>query len=103
MRLLVRGPDRNLHSGNFGGVVHNLLQVLCEIIGQLRDANGRLAIPGFHDRVRRWSEEERAYMARAGPPDAQFCATRRQCRAGTSARRLPLPKPREDSGRRIIE
>ena len=51
----MRGPETDLHSGNFGGAVHNPLQVLCEIVARLQDARGRIAIPGFYDRVRRAS------------------------------------------------
>ncbi len=67
LELEVRGPRRDLHSGNFGGAVHNPLQALCEILARLHDAQGRIAIPGFYDRVRLWSETERDEMARTGP------------------------------------
>src|SRR5262249_38719937 len=67
LELEVHGPKRDLHSGNFGGAVHNPLQALCEIIADLHDANGRVAIPGFYQRVRQWSPNERLYMAHAGP------------------------------------
>jgi acetylornithine deacetylase/succinyl-diaminopimelate desuccinylase-like protein len=67
--LLVKGPLHDLHSGNFGGAVHNPLQALCEMISGLHDANGRVAIPGFYDDVRRCSEKERAFMIRTGPTD----------------------------------
>src|SRR6266404_2328910 len=53
LELEVRGPEQDLHSGNFGGAVHNPLQALCEIIAALHDADHRIAIPGFYDRVRR--------------------------------------------------
>ncbi len=72
LELEVRGPKRDLHSGNFGGAIHNPLQALCEIIARLHDAQGRVTIPGFYDCVRTWSEDERAYLARAGPADAQI-------------------------------
>jgi acetylornithine deacetylase/succinyl-diaminopimelate desuccinylase-like protein len=72
LELEVRGPKRDLHSGIFGGAIHNPLQVLCEIIARLHDANGRVAIPGFYAQVRRWSEQEREYMACSGPSDAQI-------------------------------
>jgi acetylornithine deacetylase/succinyl-diaminopimelate desuccinylase-like protein len=72
LELEVRGPKHDLHSGTFGGAVHNPLQALCEIIARLHDAGGRMAIPGFYERVRRWSGEERAHMARTGPTDAQI-------------------------------
>jgi acetylornithine deacetylase/succinyl-diaminopimelate desuccinylase-like protein len=72
MELEVYGPRHDLHSGNFGGAVHDPLQALCEIIAQLHDRHGRVAIPGFYDRVRRWAETERDYMKRNGPPDRQI-------------------------------
>jgi acetylornithine deacetylase/succinyl-diaminopimelate desuccinylase-like protein len=70
--LEVRGPRHDLHSGNFGGAVHNPLQALCEIIAALHDAEGRIAIPGFYRGVHRWPANERAYMARAGPSNAEI-------------------------------
>jgi acetylornithine deacetylase/succinyl-diaminopimelate desuccinylase-like protein len=72
LEIEVRGPHHDLHSGNFGGAVHDPLQALCEMISQLHDKNGRVAIPGFYDRVRRWSKSERDYMQRTGPPDRQI-------------------------------
>jgi acetylornithine deacetylase/succinyl-diaminopimelate desuccinylase-like protein len=72
MELEVRGPKIDLHSGNFGGAVHNPLQAVCEIIETLHDADKRISIPGFWRRVRRWPAEERAYMAQVGPSDAKI-------------------------------
>lgn len=66
----ITGPGRDLHSGIFGGAVHNPLQVLCELIARLHDSRGRITIPGFYDRVRSWSKGEREYMAIVGPTDA---------------------------------
>ncbi len=74
--LEVSGQKRDLHSGIYGGAVHNPLQALCEIIAKLHDAKGRVAVPGFYDNVRTWrcekADEERAYMASVGPSDAQI-------------------------------
>ncbi len=70
--LEVRGPAHDLHSGNFGGAVHNPLQVLCEIIASLHDERGRVAIPGFYDDVRQWSDKEREFMAQTGRRDAEI-------------------------------
>ena len=72
LELEVGGPKQDLHSGTFGGTVHNPLQARCEIIAGLHDARGHVAVPGFYDQVRRWSDDERAYMARVGPADAQI-------------------------------
>ena len=68
----VRGPRQDLHSGNFGGAVHNPLQALCEIIAGLHDSDGRVTIPSFYDKVRQWSTEEREYMQKTGPNDANI-------------------------------
>jgi acetylornithine deacetylase/succinyl-diaminopimelate desuccinylase-like protein len=70
LELTVHGPRPDLHSGLFGGAVHNPLQALCEIVASLHDRRGRVAIPGFYDQVRLWPPEERAMMARDGPSDA---------------------------------
>jgi acetylornithine deacetylase/succinyl-diaminopimelate desuccinylase-like protein len=70
--LEVKGPRHELHSGNFGGAIHNPLQALCEMIARLHDPHGRVAIPGFYDSVRRWDAEERDFMERNGPTDEQI-------------------------------
>jgi len=67
--LEVLGPKRDLHSGNFGGAVHNPIQALCEILASLHDSEGRVAISGFYDRVRECSAEEREYMKKTGLKD----------------------------------
>jgi acetylornithine deacetylase/succinyl-diaminopimelate desuccinylase-like protein len=72
LELELRGPAHDLHSGNFGGCVHNPPQVLGEIIARLHDRDGRLTIPGFYDRVRPLTRQQRAYMAEVGPSDAEI-------------------------------
>ncbi|HYG78745.1 MAG TPA: M20/M25/M40 family metallo-hydrolase, partial [Pyrinomonadaceae bacterium] len=72
LELEVRGAPGDLHSGNFGGAIHNPLQALAEIICRLHDRDGRILIPGFYDRVRRWGSGERDYMARTGPTAAEI-------------------------------
>ncbi|MGA2739509.1 MAG: dipeptidase [Bryobacteraceae bacterium] len=72
LELEVQGPAQDLHSGNFGGAIHNPLQALCEMIAKLHDADGKVAIPGFYEHVRPGSERERDYMARTGPHDAKI-------------------------------
>lgn len=78
LELEVHGPVGDLHAGTFGGAVHNPLQALSELLAGLHDRDGRVAVPGFYDRVRRWSERERRAMAAAAPSDA---AILRQARA----------------------
>jgi acetylornithine deacetylase/succinyl-diaminopimelate desuccinylase-like protein len=57
------GPSHDLHSGAYGGAVHNPMQALCEIIAKLHDENGTVTIPGFYDKVRTMSEEEKDLQA----------------------------------------
>jgi acetylornithine deacetylase/succinyl-diaminopimelate desuccinylase-like protein len=72
LELEICGPEQDLHFEIFGGAIHDPLQALREIIARLHDVNGRVAIPSFYDRVRRWSEQEREYMACTGPSDGQM-------------------------------
>jgi len=62
------GPSRDLHSGLYGGAVANPLVALAQMVAQLHDAEGRVTIPGFYDKVRQFSDQERAALA-AGPFD----------------------------------
>jgi acetylornithine deacetylase/succinyl-diaminopimelate desuccinylase-like protein len=64
MEVEVRGPGRDLHSGGYGGVAHNPLQVLVEILAALHDGHGRVAIPGFYDKVRALTDDDRAEFKR---------------------------------------
>ncbi|GAB3931726.1 dipeptidase [Larkinella terrae] len=61
----VVGPNRDLHSGVYGGAVQNPLNVLCQLIASLHDEKGRITIPGFYDKVEELSAEERAALAEA--------------------------------------
>jgi len=71
----VTGPSHDLHSGNFGGAVHNPLQALCEIVARLHDGGGRVAIPGFYDRVRLPTGRERDFLRKTGPGNEQILRT----------------------------
>lgn len=60
LELKVTGPNRDLHSGSFGGAVTNPVNALCRIIDRLRDADtGRVLIPGFYDDVKPLEDWER--------------------------------------------
>jgi acetylornithine deacetylase/succinyl-diaminopimelate desuccinylase-like protein len=59
MQIDVVGPNRDLHSGSFGGSIHNPIQALAEIIAGLHDRNGVVTIPGFYKDVRPLSARER--------------------------------------------
>ena len=60
MQVNLTGPNKDLHSGSFGGSVHNPIQALSEIIARLHDDKGRIAIPGFYSDVLRLTAKERA-------------------------------------------
>ncbi|MBT8313688.1 MAG: dipeptidase [Maribacter sp.] len=61
----VTGPNRDLHSGLYGGAVANPINVLTKMIAALHDENNHITIPGFYDKVEELSLEERAEMAKA--------------------------------------
>ncbi|MEZ4854984.1 MAG: dipeptidase [Gelidibacter sp.] len=61
----VTGPNRDLHSGLYGGAVANPINILCKMIASLQDENNHITIPGFYDKVENLSSEERAQMAKA--------------------------------------
>ena len=61
----VTGPNRDLHSGLYGGAVANPINILTKMIASLHDENNHITIPGFYDKVIEASDEERAEMAKA--------------------------------------
>lgn len=61
--VTVNGPDSDLHSGYYGGVVRNPLEALAQILASLKDAHGRVAVDGFYDGVRELTPDERAAYA----------------------------------------
>ena len=65
MEVTVTGPNRDLHSGLYGGAVANPINVLAKMIAQLHDDQNRIAIPGFYDKVEELSKKEREEMGKA--------------------------------------
>jgi acetylornithine deacetylase/succinyl-diaminopimelate desuccinylase-like protein len=63
MEFRISGPRRDLHSGSYGGSVHNPAQVVAEVIASLHNQDGLVTIPGFYDRVRPLSDAERTALA----------------------------------------
>ena len=61
----VTGPNRDLHSGLYGGAVANPINILSQMIASLQDENNKITIPGFYDNVEVLSEKERMEMAKA--------------------------------------
>lgn len=70
----VTGPNRDLHSGHFGGAVANPVNVLCELLSRVKDADGRICIPGFYENVEEVSPEEREMIARIPFDEAAYKA-----------------------------
>ena len=70
--LRVFGPAQDLHSGMFGGAIHNPANSLAELIAGMHDEQGRVTLPGFYDKVREISDEERQELARLPLDDGNF-------------------------------
>jgi acetylornithine deacetylase/succinyl-diaminopimelate desuccinylase-like protein len=73
LELEVNGPDHDLHSGSYGGGVHNPLNALAAIIAKLHHADGSIAVTGFYDRVRALSADERKELAKLPFDEKAFC------------------------------
>lgn len=65
VEVKVTGPNKDLHSGHYGGAVANPINVLCDMISSLIDKDGRITVKGFYDDVVELSAEDRARLARA--------------------------------------
>jgi len=69
----VTGPNRDLHSGLYGGCVANPINILTKMIASLHDENNRITITGFYDKVVELSQEDRAEMAKAPFSLEEYC------------------------------
>ncbi|NNF32666.1 MAG: dipeptidase [Saprospiraceae bacterium] len=65
LEVEVTGPNKDLHSGTYGGGVANPINTLCDMIASLKDKNGKIRIPGFYEDVERVSKKERELMNKA--------------------------------------
>ncbi len=72
LEFKVAGPSRDLHSGIYGGAVDNPAMVLSQILAQLRDKRGRVAVPGFYEDVEKLSAYERRQFKRLPIDAAEF-------------------------------
>jgi acetylornithine deacetylase/succinyl-diaminopimelate desuccinylase-like protein len=72
VEMRLDGPARDLHSGLFGGSLDNPAMALCQMLGKLRDRNGRVTIPGFYNEVAPLSAYERKQLARLPHRDAAY-------------------------------
>lgn len=66
------GPDRDLHSGIYGGAVDNPAMVLCQMLGSLRDPDGGINVPGFYDGVQELADFERRQAERHPLTESRF-------------------------------
>ena len=73
--LTVFGPQNDVHSGTFGGTLHNPAQALAELLAGMHDAHGHVTLPGFYDKVRPLSAEEHAMLAEVPMTEAFFLET----------------------------
>ena len=87
----VTAADRDLHSGMFGNAARNAAEVVGTIIGRLRDADGRVMVPGFYDGVRELPEEIRAQWSRLPFDGAKFLGD------------VGLSVPAGEKGRSVLE
>jgi acetylornithine deacetylase/succinyl-diaminopimelate desuccinylase-like protein len=71
LTLEITGPDHDLHDGMYGGVVENPIHVLTHLIAGLQDANRRITLPGFYDRVRKIEPDEHS-AAMKHPSDGDY-------------------------------
>lgn len=65
LEVKVTGPNKDLHSGHYGGAVANPINVLCDMVSSLIDKDGRITVKGFYDNVVELSSADRAQLARA--------------------------------------
>ena len=73
MEVAVTGPNRDLHSGLYGGAVANPINILTQMIASLQDQDNKITIPGFYDDVLELSDEEREAMAQAPFSIEDYC------------------------------
>lgn len=72
MEVKVTGPDKDLHSGHYGGAVANPVNVLCDMISSLIDSDGRVTVDGFYDNVVELTAEDRSQLARAPYDEEEY-------------------------------
>jgi acetylornithine deacetylase/succinyl-diaminopimelate desuccinylase-like protein len=73
LEVEVTGPNRDLHSGLYGGAVANPINILCKMIASLHDENNHITVPGFYDKVEELSKNEREEMGRAPFSHEKYC------------------------------
>jgi acetylornithine deacetylase/succinyl-diaminopimelate desuccinylase-like protein len=90
--LKITGPSHDLHSGTFGGVVHNPAVALCELIAGMHDTNGTITLPGFYSAVRPVSPAEHAELQKLPMGDDYFLAQTGAARVWGEKEFLPVER-----------
>ncbi len=72
MQVEVTGPNRDLHSGTYGGAVANPINILCNLISSLQDGDNRITIPGFYDKVEDYEQAYRDELNKAPFDEADY-------------------------------
>jgi len=75
VEVKLTGPNRDLHSGSYGGAVGNPVNMLCQMIGKLHDADGRVTIDGFYDNVYTMTDWERKQFANLPFDEKEYLAS----------------------------
>lgn len=75
VEVKIYGPEKDLHSGSFGGAVANPINILCQMIGTLHDADRRVLVDGFYENVYTASVQERNMLAQLPFQEQQYLAT----------------------------
>jgi acetylornithine deacetylase/succinyl-diaminopimelate desuccinylase-like protein len=91
LELVIHGPDKDLHSGSYGGAAMNPARVLARILADLHDETGRVTLPGFYDGVPELSNAQRAQWDGLGFDAAAFLAG------------VGLSVPAGEAGRSVLE
>jgi acetylornithine deacetylase/succinyl-diaminopimelate desuccinylase-like protein len=72
LEVTIFGPSQDLHSGSYGGAVHNPLQALAKILSQLHNDDGSIAVPGFYDNVQALDDKERDELKKTNPTETEW-------------------------------
>lgn len=73
VEIEVKGPNRDLHSGTFGGGIDNPINVLCSMAAKMKDEYGRITVPGFYDEVDELTSEERMNFRKLPFYEEEYC------------------------------
>lgn len=75
IQIDVKGPRADVHSGGHGGAINNPVNALCQIVASMKDADGRITVDGFYDKVRELSESERKSFAQVPFDEEEYRAS----------------------------